>query len=291
MDSPRRARRALPFLVLLPLLAFVAAAWAAPARTIDVGAAKPTATWDGSGVSGVLGAGPSDDTLVKLSDAGNLTVSVGEFGPTGEEDLDVDVFKADAAGEPVGNAIAEGQEVGEESVAIKNLKPGNYLVQVYAYVGADTTYKGGLKFVSAAPVEVAPAPGSPAPAPGANPATTDQTPSAAITKLAKSSKAKKFRSFAGTASDDKGVGRVEVAIELKKGKKCQQLNKKGKLVKSKKCGAPTSFLLAKGTTSWTFKLKKALKKGKYTAYARAVDSAKQVQGGFGPANKKAFTLK
>jgi hypothetical protein len=66
---------------------------------------------------------------------------------------------------------------------------------------------------------------------------------------------------------------------------------KGKFVKQAKCDAPTTWLLAKGTTKWSYKLKKKLKKGGYTVFARATDGAGQVQAGFTPANKRAFKVK
>jgi hypothetical protein len=289
---PSHARK-LPLLVLAALAAIVAVALAAPARTVTLSASTPTAEFDGSGVTTALVTDvATDDTLVKLSDAGTLTVTASEFGPTGEEDLDIEVFKSDEAGEPQGEAIVTGEETAtEETVSIKNAAAGNYLVRVYAFIGANATFKGKLKLVPAATAPApAASPGStPTPAPTTTAPATDTLPEAAITKLAKSANAKKFKSFSGTASDDKGVTKVEVAIVLKKGKKCTQLKGK-KFVKLAKCGAPSAFKAAKGTTAWTFKAPK-LKKGSYTAFARAVDSAGQKQGGFGPKNKKAFKLK
>jgi hypothetical protein len=87
------------------------------------------------------------------------------------------------------------------------------------------------------------------------------------------------------------VSRVEIALQLKKGKKCKQMKKSGRFAKQAKCDAPTSWLKAKGTTKWSFKLKKKLKKGNYTVFARATDSAGQVQAGFTPANKRKFKVK
>ena len=296
MPLPKRVS-APTLLSVCALLVFVAVALAAPARTIELSASKTSENWDGSGVTGTpLFDASTDDTLLKLSVGGSITVTAKEFGSTGEEDIDIDIYKATAAGEPDGEPIAEGAEAGEESVSVKNLKPGDYVVRAFAYVGVDATYKGSVKFVPAAgAAEPAPAPGAPAPQPGApapQPAApaADALPDAAITKIARSAKAKKFKTFSGTASDDKGVAKVEVAIVLKKGKKCTQLRGK-KMVKLAKCAAPSAFNKAKGTSRWSFKLSKALKKGKYTVYARAVDSAGQTQGGFRPQNKNALRLK
>jgi hypothetical protein len=55
--------------------------------------------------------------------------------------------------------------------------------------------------------------------------------------------------------------------------------------------APTSFIAAKGTTKWSYKLRKKLAKGSYTLFARATDSAGQAQAGFTPANKRAFKVR
>jgi hypothetical protein len=148
------------------------------------------------------------------------------------------------------------------------------------------TFKGVMTFSGGA---AAPSPSTTptgTPAAGTTPGATDQTPDTKISKVS----AKK-RTFAGTATDDKGVRKVEVALQLTKGKKCTQMTKSGKFVKEAKCGAPSSWLAAKGTTTWSYKFKKKLKKGSYTVLARATDSAGQVQAGFTPANMKAFKVK
>ena len=288
MHLPKRAS-APSLLAVSALLTFAAVALAVPARTIEL-STPTTATWDGSGVTGTpIADATVDDTLLKLAVGGAITVTTSDVGPTGQEDIDVYVYKADASGEPDGDPIAEGAEAGDETVSVKNLSPGDYIVRAFAFLGVDATYKGSVKFVpsAAAPADPATAPGTPA-AP-ATPA-SDALPEAAITKLARSAKAKRFKTFSGTASDDKGVARVEVALVLKKGKRCTQL-KGRKMVKLAKCTAPTAFNAAAGASTWSFKLPKALKKGSYTVYARAVDSAGQVQGGFNPRNKKSLKLK
>lgn len=284
--------RTLPLLALVAALATAAVAWAAPARTIELSPSATSATWDGSGVTGVLVDVATDDTLLKLATGGSITVSLAEFGPTGEEDLDVEIFKSDASGEPQGEALIQGEEVGEETVTLKNLAAGDYLVRAYAFLGVEATYKGSVKFT---PTAAAPAPAAtPAPttAPGAPaaPAAADAPPEARITKLARASKARRFKGFSGTAADDRGVARVEIAIVRKQGRKCTQL-KGRRFVRLAKCGAPTAFAAAKGTTRWSYKPRARLKRGAYTAFARAVDSAGQRQGGYGKANKRAFRLR
>lgn len=106
-------------------------------------------------------------------------------------------------------------------------------------------------------------------------------PSAKISTPKKSkTSAKKLTKFAGTASSNKGtVTKVEVALQrvdtklLKKKKRCIWLSgnkakfKQNKAVK-KKC-SKQRWLKASGTTSWTYKLKRKLPKGKYVLSVRA----------------------
>jgi uncharacterized delta-60 repeat protein len=93
-----------------------------------------------------------------------------------------------------------------------------------------------------------------------------------------SQRASKFRKFSGTASGA-GLAKVQIAILkvdaklLKKSKRCTFVKsssgatKTFKAVKGK-C-APSTFLNAKGTTGWSYSLKKSLPPGKYKLYARA----------------------
>lgn len=294
-----RPRHLIPATVAVCLGAS-AVAIAAPDREAELSTAKAEFAFDGGPVfGGPLVSADDDDTLLKLAEPGGLVITANEPGPTGEEDIDLEFFAADAAGEPVGDAIAESQEGGtDETISVKSLKAGTYLVRAVGFIAVEGTYRGKVKFTpsgSAAPAAPAPAPGA-TPAPGSPPssapapAAADQRPDARLGKVARSYRASKLKGFRGTASDDRSVARVEVAVELKKGKKCTQMTSKGKFVKAK-CGGPTSFLAAKGTTTWTAKLPKRLKKGGYTVFARAVDGAGQVQGGYTSANKKAFKVK
>jgi hypothetical protein len=83
----------------------------------------------------------------------------------------------------------------------------------------------------------------------------------------------------------------------KRVKRCINLQRNGKLKRKKagkrgRCG-PARFLRAKGTTKWTYKLKRKLRKGKYVVYARAVDKAGKKETKFSKAdrNRAAFTLR
>jgi hypothetical protein len=82
----------------------------------------------------------------------------------------------------------------------------------------------------------------------------------------------------GTASD-KGCGpngrgtvsRVSLAISRRVGKKCQWLQAKGGFSSVRSCTKKT-YVTAKGTSKWTYKLKAGLKKGTYAVVPRAIDS-------------------
>jgi uncharacterized delta-60 repeat protein len=107
------------------------------------------------------------------------------------------------------------------------------------------------------------------------------------------SKASKLKTISGTATGT-GLSKVEFAIQkldsklLKKSKRCRYVTgSKGKTKKykaSKKKCAPKKYLTAKGTTSWSYKIK--LKPGKYKLTVRAVGAG----GLFGKASVKNFKL-
>jgi uncharacterized delta-60 repeat protein len=106
-----------------------------------------------------------------------------------------------------------------------------------------------------------------------------QPASVAFAKSVKSKlKASKAKKFAGTTGGT-GVTKVELAIQkvnsklLKKSKKCTYVKSAKATTKnfkavSGKC-VPGSWLTAKGTASWSVKLSKALKPGKYVLSARS----------------------
>jgi len=267
-------------------LATVAVASAEPSRTSDLSAAAPFA-WDGAGVTGTpVVAVIDDDTLLNVVEDGKLTVTVSDADDTAF-DLDVYVYESNADGEAVGEPVVEGEEVGSDERVSKDVVTGFYLVRVTGWASLEGTYKGKATLVAAAP---APAPpGGTPPVSTAPTGTTDLLPEANLGKLPRA-KAKKTLVFRGTATDDKGVSRVELAIVRKSGSKCKQLTARGKFAPLSKCAAPSSFLKAKGTTRWSRKVK-GLPKGSYTAFARAIDTAGQKQGGYSAANRKAFKVR
>ena len=284
----------------------VAVAWAAPDRTGVIDASTLEFKWDGGPVTGGgFASADDDDTLIEVKNEGGGTLKV-DFTEVFGGDVDLEIYKSNASGEPNGDTIANDSTVepnGPSAGSVKVAK-GFYLVRAVGFPAAAATYSGTAKLTPAVAPAADPAP-TETPAGGGSggsgsgggstgapaPAATNAPPRALIGKLAKTVKAKKLKGFAGTASDDGGVAKVEIALELKKGKKCLQLTAKGTFAKSAKCGGPTTFLAAKGTTKWTFKLRKALKKGSYTLFARATDTSGQSQAGFTAESKRAFKVK
>jgi hypothetical protein len=102
---------------------------------------------------------------------------------------------------------------------------------------------------------------------------------APVTSIAKGSRfTRKGVTLKGTARD-KGCGkngagkvvRVSLAVSRRVGKKCQWLQPNGKFSKTGSCTKKT-YVQAKGTSKWTFKVKARLAKGTYAVVPRAVDA-------------------
>jgi hypothetical protein len=271
-------------LVLVAAIAVAGAiaipAFAVPDRSGTLNATTTSYPWDGGPVTGTPAEEETenDDTLLTIGTPGSLKVDITEPDDT-TLDIDLRIYKANAAGEPQGNPIKVSETESAEETATVTVTEGTYLVRVVGWLAIEGFYKGTATLKPDTG-------GSPPPA-----GPTDTPPEASISKLAKSAKASKFKNFKGTARDDVSVARVDVALVKVKGDKCTQMTSPGKFAKLAKCDAPTKFLRAKGTTTWSYKLKKELKKGSYVLYARATDGAGHVQGGFGPASKRAFKVK
>lgn len=288
-------RGALPA-AILSVLGGATIAFAEPDRTFTMSAAKPTADWDGGPISGAIVVNDSfEETLVKLNEPGDLKASISDVSDaSGTVDLDLYLFKSNAAGEEDGDPLVESESEGnDEMVSKKGLAPGYYLIQVTAFTAVEATFKGHAVFTSAGggtpdPSATPGATPTPAPGPGGS---QDATPDATIAAVKKSYRSRKLKGFKGTASDDKAVSKVEVAIVRKKGGKCFALTSRGTNARIAKCDAPNVWLDATGTASWSLKLPKKLKKGSYTIFARATDNAGQRQAGFTAANKKTFKVK
>jgi uncharacterized delta-60 repeat protein len=135
--------------------------------------------------------------------------------------------------------------------------------------------------------------GDPIPCPGLNPppvplpGSPDHVkPHSHIRRVPHVIRASKLKWFAGTASDNSGVAKVEIALLRRVGKtaafsrrraSCLWLRSnraKFKTLKPKRGRCATArFLRAKGTTKWVFKLRRHLAPGSYILYARATDQS------------------
>jgi hypothetical protein len=67
------------------------------------------------------------------------------------------------------------------------------------------------------------------------------------------------------------VAQVSLAISRRIGKRCQWLQPKGGFSKTRSCRRKT-YVPAKGTARWTYKLKAKLRKGTYAVVPRAIDA-------------------
>lgn len=275
-----RHRVALAF-AAVGLLAAVPAASAEPSREGDLSGAAAFA-WEGGGVTGLpVVAVTDDDTLLNVTEDGKLTVGISDADDTAL-DLDVYVYRSNASGDAVGEPIVTGEEPGSDERVTKDVVRGFYLVRVTGWASVQGSYRGKATLV-------VPAPAPPTPTPTAPAATPDLPPEAKLGTLPRA-RAGRPLVFRGTSTDDRGVSRVELAIVRKSGGKCRQLTARGRFAALSKCAAPSSFLKARGTRSWSLKVRR-LPKGSYTVFARAVDTIGQKQGGFSPANKKAFKVR
>jgi hypothetical protein len=141
-----------------------------------------------------------------------------------------------------------------------------------------------------------PTPGTPAippPVPAGTPGQgLDRPPKAVIRKNGLRSKKARSRRATGLAKDDHQVVRVEVAIQTKsRGNICRQLKHNLKFSKRRHCGKPRVFFTARGTTKWSWKLRRRLPRGYYVLYARAIDNAGQQQVDYPTRARRPFRIK
>jgi hypothetical protein len=270
----------------LVALAISSIALAEPARTVKLGGGTYKQNWESTG-SGSLGTQDAmdaagcqpnvhdcDDTLIEVTESGSLVVKTTDSKspqcPKGTCDTDLQLFSSDASGEPKKELQESAQaDVTSNETVSARVTPGFYIARVDYAICASCTI----------PAEAVLKP-------------SGISGDAAPTVTAAKPSSKKTKSFKGTAADDKGIAKVEVGILQLKGSACKDLKSNGKLAKhSGECTEPGVWMKAKGTTKWSLKLKKPLKKGKYVLFARATDTAGQTQGGYGSANRRAFTVK
>ena len=152
---------------------------------------------------------------------------------------------------------------------------------------AITVPGGGVEFVPSL------IPGTPATPPGVPAGTQprDLPPQAVIKKNGLRSRGAKKRRARGTAKDDHQVVRVEVAVVQKRRNRCRELKANQRFTRYHHCRRPHSFLAARGTTKWSFKLRRRLKVGYYVVYARAIDNSGRQQISFGTKSRRPFRVR
>ena len=271
------------------LAALAAAAPAAPAAAqvdfkFTLSAANPKVAWDGNTAVGanvnnaagpVCGKTPADycdQILFEVQQPGKVAMKV--TPATALTDVDIYLFRSDASGKK-GRAVNQSGAVpgAVENVTGSADEPTFYLLQVAFFAVFGPSYSGETTFT---PGELTDVPASAA-------------PKSTIGRLAKSVKRRSLKGFSGTATDDGSVSKVEIAVVRQQGRKCSAMGASGSF-KSSACN-PTTFLAAKGTTKWSYRLKRSLPKGKYVLYSRATDNDGQVESTFGPTNRKQFTVR
>jgi hypothetical protein len=275
--------------------ALLAAAPAAAATdyTGSLSAASTSFAWDGGPGNGIFATSsvtsqvgcdkPGYDCetlLLNVETPGALAVKIEGQGAN-TRDIDLHVYQSDASGKQgklVGEAASD-QPV--EQVAKANAAAGHYLVVVDYYIALAGTYKGTATLKPPAGAAAA----------GASSGPANLAPEAKIATPAAGVKVAKLKGFRGTASDDKGVGKVEIGLVRKRGSKCHSLGVNGRFARQTRCDAPNTWLAAAGASKWTFELRRRLAKGRYVLFARAIDTDGQAQTRFTPANRRAFTVK
>lgn len=259
------------------MLALPAQASAAPDRTAVLSASATKVMWDGGPTTGFpeVGSLDDDDTLLDIKAAGKVTVTFTEFDDT-NADIDMEIYKADDKGEPVGEPIATSGELPftDETATFDVPAPGKYLVRAVAYLTVEGFYKGTATIAGAVAPAAGPAPapapgGQPAPAPAAQPA-SERPPTARVTRFSRN------RLF-GTAFAEKGIRLVELGLVQIRGRQCAELNRRGRFVRQPRCGGPRTYLETKGTKRWAFSPRR-LRRGTYVVYVRVTDTSGRVGG-------------
>jgi Bacterial Ig domain len=268
----RSTRLIFPLAVAI-VLASTGTAAAAPDRSGTLSASSTDFKWTGKIGAGVtvlttfhdspLPCGsPGHDcdfTLLHVTTPGKVTVKTSSSNPL-SPDLDLYVYVSDANGTrgKAKGMSAASSPTPNEQFAFTAEEPGYYLAEADYTVMLGGDYEGEAKLD-----------------PGVGLESANTPPTVKIASPKKKVKSKSFKSISGTASDDSSVTKVEIAIVKGKGSSCQSMTAKGSFTKAK-CTAP-KFLAAKGTTKWSYKLKKKLKKGSYLVLVRASDDGGATQ--------------
>jgi hypothetical protein len=198
--------------------------------------------------------------------------------------LDVALTGADTAFGPesvanFGDGVTvERLDVGSPTAAVArvHVAPGAALGlrDVIVTTGGEAAAKvDGFTVTRAPPAPPPPGPPGGSPGGGGPPATcADASPPTA--KLSKATAKQRKLRLRGRASDQgcSSLARVEVAISRKAGRRCRFVAAAGMLTKTRKCSKRV-FLRAKGTATWTLRVKRKLPRGRYAIAVRATDRA------------------
>jgi hypothetical protein len=268
----RTSRFILPLAVALALGA-AGTASAAPDRSGTLSAGSTSFKWTGQ-----VGAGATtlttfhdtipcntpghtcDFTLLHVTTPGKVTVTTSAGASPTTVDVDLWVYASDASGtkgKQKGMSAKSSPDPNEQFSFTADTE-GYYLAEAEYDIVAGGTYSGDAKLEPGVGIEAANTP-----------------PTVKISSPKKKAKSSSFKSISGTASDDSSVTKVEIAVLSGKGSSCKSMTASGSFAKAK-CTAP-KFLAAKGTSKWSYKLKKKLKKGTYLVLVRATDDGGSTQ--------------
>lgn len=198
-----------------------------------------------------------DFTLLRVADPGKVTIKTSSTNPA-MADLDLWVYNSDEKGTKgkLKGESAQPTPTPEEQFSFTAEEPGWYLVEADYAITVGGDYDGEATLQPGAGLEDV----------------TSTAPTVRISSPKRSVRSASFRSIAGTAADESSLlTRVDVAVVTGKGSNCRAMTSSGSFSKSS-CASPR-FLRARGTTKWSYRLKKKLKKGGYTVLARATNEA------------------
>jgi len=193
-------------------------------------------------------------------------------------DIDYYLYASDPSGTRGKQIAVDGANPGEvENVSVNGADPAFYLLVVNFFFVFGDSYKGEVTF-------------EPEPATGGG--EVNALPTSTVKRPPSPARASRLKGFSGTASDNGRVAKVEVALVRRAGSKtCTALQRDGRFKRVKKCSPPARWLRAKGTSRWSFQLRRRLARGRYVLYSRATDEAGQKETRFTKGNHRTFTVR
>ena len=290
--------------VLMAVCALMLATAPAARAQESLSAASPTARWSGEVLFGWnVGANivSQQDHDIRLVDSGELTVTLTPTAPTALE-LTVELLIPNPD-DPFAAEIIESSTGPQPTITVSGLAPGNYVVRAAGALNGPTTYDAEATLKPGPATR--PAPGAPKPAATPAPSSTpppaaatpeptpepiedlEKPPAPATAKLARMPRrAAQLKVLRGTAADPDGIARVDVALVRRDGRRCRQMAANFVFTRLASCGAPSSYVIAAGTSAWSLRLRRRLTPGTYTAFVRVIDPAVSIT-----TVKRTFTLR